>query len=134
MMQTPDTLLLSRGDVAELLSLDECIVAVEAAFRLDAEGKSLGPGVLGVHARDGGFHIKAAGLELSRTYFAAKVNANFPRNAERFGLPTIQGLIVLSDGDNGLPLAVMDSAEVTLLRTGAATAVAAKYLARPDSK
>ena len=133
-MGKSDTLLLGRRDVAELLSLDECIAAVEEAFRLDAVGKSLGPGVLGVHARGGGFHIKAAGLQLSRTYFAAKVNANFPGNAERHGLPTIQGLIVLSDGETGSPLAVLDSAEVTLLRTAAATAVAAKYLARRDSK
>jgi alanine dehydrogenase len=134
MMKPPDTLLLSRGDVAALLSLDECIPAVEEAFRLHAEGKSLPPGVLGVHARDGGFHIKAAGLELSRAYFAAKVNANFFRNPERSGLPAIQGVIVLYDGENGRPLAVMDSTEVTTLRTGAATAVAAKYLARRDSK
>ncbi|HVG30727.1 MAG TPA: ornithine cyclodeaminase family protein [Pyrinomonadaceae bacterium] len=133
-MKPPDTLLLSRSDVAALLSLEECIPAVEEAFRLHAEGKSLPPGVLGVHARDGGFHIKAAGLDLSRPYFAAKVNANFFRNAERFGLPTIQGVVVLYDGENGRPLAVMDSMEVTTLRTGAATAVAAKYLARADSK
>jgi alanine dehydrogenase len=133
-MKTHDTLLLSRGDVAALLSLDECIPAVEEAFRLHAEGKSLPPGVLGVHAREGGFHIKAAGLDLSRPYFAAKVNANFFRNPERHGLPTIQGVIVLYDGEDGRPLAVMDSAEVTTLRTGAATAVAAKYLARADSK
>jgi alanine dehydrogenase len=134
MMQTPGTLLLSRSDVAALLSLEECIPAVEEAFRLHAEGKSLPPGVLGVHARDGGFHVKAAGLELSQPYFAAKVNANFFRNTERFGLPRIQGVIVLYDGENGRPLAVMDSMEVTTLRTGAATAVAAKYLARQDSK
>jgi alanine dehydrogenase len=134
MMKPSDTLLLSRGDVAALLSLEECIPAVEEAFRLHAEGRSLPPGVLGVHAREGGFHIKAAGLELSRPYFAAKVNANFFRNAERFALPTIQGVVVLYDGENGRPLAVMDSTEVTKLRTGAATAVAAKYLARADSK
>ena len=133
-MKPSDTLLLSRDDVAALLNLDECIAAVEAAFRLDAEGKSLPPGVLGVPSRGGGFHIKAAGLELSRTYFAAKVNANFSDNFARFGLPTIQGVIVLCDGESGEVLALMDSIEVTILRTGAATAVAAKYLARPDSK
>jgi alanine dehydrogenase len=134
MVKPSETLLLNRTDVAALLTLDECIAAVEEAFRLHAEGKSLPPGVLGVHARDGGFHIKAAGLELSRPYFAAKVNANFFRNAERHALPTIQGVVVLYDGENGRPLAVMDSMEVTTLRTGAATAVAAKYLARADSK
>jgi len=89
---------------------------------------------LGIHARDGGFHIKAGLLELDRTYFAAKANANFPQNVKRFGLPLIQGVIVLCDGENGYPLALMDSIEITIQRTGATTAVAAKYLARPDSK
>jgi ornithine cyclodeaminase/alanine dehydrogenase-like protein (mu-crystallin family) len=90
--------------------------------------------VLSVPARDGGFHIKAAGLQLDRTYFAAKINGNFFQNTPRFGLPNIQGVIVLCDGDNGYPLAVMDSIEITIVRTGAATAVAAKYLARQDSQ
>jgi alanine dehydrogenase len=80
------------------------------------------------------FHIKAGLLELQRTYFAAKTNANFPQNAKRFGLPLIQGVIILCDGENGYPLALMDSIEITIQRTGAATAVAARYLARPDSK
>jgi len=127
------TLVLTRRDVETLLGWDECIEAVEAAFRLHAEGRSLGPGVLGVRARDGGFHIKAAGLETDRLYFAAKTNANFSANPRRHGLPAIQGVIVLCDGDTGVPLAVMDSIEVTLRRTAAATAVAARRLARPDS-
>jgi alanine dehydrogenase len=133
-MKAPGTLLLKRADVASLLGLDECIGAVEQAFKLYAEGQTLPPGVLGVHARDGGFHIKAAGLKLARTYFAAKVNGNFFRNAERYGMPNIQGIIMLCDGANGYPLALMDSIEITILRTGAATAVAAKYLARDDAK
>lgn len=132
-MKREETLLLTRRDVATLLGIKECIAAVEGAFRLHAEGKTLPPGILGVHARDGGFHIKAGSLELARSYFAAKVNANFPQNSQRFGLPLIQGVIVLCDGENGRPLAVMDSMEITIIRTGAATGVAAKYLARTDS-
>ena len=128
-----ETLILTRRDVQELLGLDECIAAVESAFRLHAEGKSLAPGVLAVPARDGGFHIKAAGLELGRRYFAAKTNANFCSNPSRHGLPAIQGVVVLCDADDGRPLAVMDSIEVTIRRTAAATAVAAKWLARKDS-
>ncbi|HEY7654212.1 MAG TPA: ornithine cyclodeaminase family protein [Methylomirabilota bacterium] len=128
------TLLLTRRDVAALLTLDECIAAVEHAFALEAEGKALGPGVLGLHVPGGGFHVKAAGLRLGRFYFAAKLNANFPDNAARWGLPTIQGVVALSDGETGQPLALMDSMEITALRTGAATAVAARYLARPDAR
>lgn len=132
-MKPKGTLLLKRQEVAALLSLDECIAAVEQAFKSHAEGRSLPPGVLGIHARDGAFHIKAAGLELARPYFAAKVNGNFFQNKQRFGLPNIQGVIALCDAENGYPLAVMDSIEITIIRTGAATGVAAKYLARPDA-
>src|SRR3982751_1262491 len=133
-MNPDGTLILSRRDVASLLSIDDCTLAVEQVFKMHGEGKTSPPGVLGIHARDGGFHIKAGLLELDRTYFAAKTNANFPQNVKRFGLPLIQGVIVLCDGENGYPLALMDSIEITIQRTGAATAVAAKYLARSDSK
>jgi alanine dehydrogenase len=126
--------ILSRRDVLELLSLGECIAAVEHAFRLHAEGRTLGPGVLGVPAGRGGFHIKAAGLVGERKYFAAKTNANFPDNPQRFGLPTIRGTVVLADAEHGEPLAMMDSSGITALRTGAATAVAAKHLARRDAR
>jgi alanine dehydrogenase len=127
-------LILSRRDVVELLSLADCIDAVERAFRLHAEQRSFGPGVLGVPTESGGFHIKAAGLRAAKSYFAAKINGNFPDNGRRFALPTIQGTVVLADAENGRPLAVMDSASITALRTGAATAVAAKYLARGDAR
>ena len=126
-------LILSRRDVMELLTLETCIDAVERAFRLHAEQRTFGPRVLGLPTEDGGFHIKIAALRGDRNYFAAKTNGNFPNNAQRFGLPTIQGTVVLADASNGTPLAVMDSASITMLRTGAATAVAAKYLARHDS-
>jgi alanine dehydrogenase len=122
------TLVLTRADVAGLLTLPDCISAVEDAFRQHAMGTALGPTVLGVHADHGTFHIKAGGLRSPTPHFAAKINGNFSANRERWGLPTIQGVIVLADLTNGRPLAVMDSIEITTQRTGAATAVAAKYL------
>jgi alanine dehydrogenase len=128
------TRLLTRQDVASLLDLDGCIAAVEEAFRLLGEGKAPTPGILGFPAAGGGFHIKAAGLLLSRPWFAAKINANFSQNRERFGMPSIQGVVLLCDGENGYPLALLDSIEITIRRTGAATAVAAKYLARADAR
>jgi alanine dehydrogenase len=134
-MKPDGTLILKRSEVASLLGLGECIGAVEEAFRLNEEGQSLLPGVLETLTNDGGFHIKSAGLKLAAgTYYAAKVNANFPQNMSRRGLPTVQGVVALFDGESGYPLALLDSIEITALRTGAATAVAAKYLARPDSK
>ncbi len=133
-MKSKGTLLLSRSEIADLLTIEECIAAVERVFQLYGGGKTHPPGILGVHAHDGGFHIKAGLLDLERSFFAAKINANFPQNAHRFGLPLIQGAVFLADAQNGYPLAIMDSMEITIRRTGAATAVAAKYLARPDSK
>lgn len=127
-------LLLSRSDVASLLAFPEYIQAVEDAFRLHAQGCALEPALAHVDADSGEFHIKAGGLRGATPYFALKVNGGFFQNRTRFGLPNIQGLIVLSRADNGLPLAAMDSIEITIQRTGAATAVAARLLARPDSR
>lgn len=133
-MKPEGTLLLKRSEIASLLGVEECMGAVEQAFKLYAEGKTTPPGLFGIHARRGVFHIKAGLLELARSYFAAKVNANFPQNTKMFGLPLIQGVIALCDGENGYPLALMDTMEITIIRTGAATGVAAKYLARSDTK
>ena len=127
------TLILTHRDVSSLLPLDDCITAVEAVFRAAGQGQNLPAGVLAIHVRDGAFHIKAAAFQLGRSYFLAKTNGNFPGNRARLGLPTIQGVIVLADGDSGTPLAVLDSIAITTLRTGAATAVAVKYLARPTA-
>lgn len=129
-----ETLLLRRKDVAELLSIDECIIAVEQAFRRHAETKTLSPKVMGIRAENGGFHIKAGIMGSRKIYFVAKINANFPGNAKQFGLPTIQGVMVICDGENGQLLALADSIEITIIRTGAATAIAAKYLASLNAK
>lgn len=111
----------------------DCIDAVEEAFRAQAGGRTLPSGVLGLHAPAGGLHVKAAGLWRGRLYLAAKINANFPGNPESRGLPTIQGLVTLFDGEDGRPLAIIDSKEITALRTGAATAIAARYMARTNA-
>ena len=131
--QTRGTLLLDRNEIAALVSLEDCLDVVESAFKAHALGETLGSGLLHVEAPSGEFHIKAGGLKTPSAYFALKANAGFFGNAERFGLPNIQGLVLLYDAENGRPLAVMDSLGITAKRTGAATAVAAKYLARPDS-
>ena len=128
-MDLTETLVLKRCEVAQLLSIEDCIKAVEQAFELYGEGKAMTPKVLGIHAGEGGFHIKAGILGLSRNYFVSKLNANFPNNTKQHGLPTIQGVVIVCDAHNGRLLALMDSIEITILRTGAATAVAANYLA-----
>ena len=134
-MNPSGTLLFTRSDVAAFLDLSECIEAVEDAFRMLGEGKIQPAGILGFPQSGGGFHVKAAVLPRGdRRYFAAKINGNFPDNPTRHGLPAIQGAVLLCDASNGYPLAIFDSMEITIRRTGAATAVAAKYLAREDSR
>lgn len=133
-MNTDEIVVLTPREIQDLLSIDDCINAIEQAFRLHGERKAAPPQVLSVHADDGAFHVKAGILSLGRSYFAAKVNGNFPGNGARSGLPTIQGVVILCDASNGTPLAVMDSRDITASRTAAATAVAAKYLARKNSQ
>jgi ornithine cyclodeaminase/alanine dehydrogenase-like protein (mu-crystallin family) len=128
-------LLLTRSDVRRLLRMPDCIEAVEDAFRQHAAGNVIPPAILGVHVDGGGFHVKTAGMRSDTgSVFAAKVNANFPGNTNTYGLPTIQGIIALFDAANGRVLALLDSIEITSVRTAAASAVAAKYLARTESE
>lgn len=133
MVDLGGTRMISRGEVASLLRMDDCIAAVEAALLAHARGQTIPPASVGAAADGGAFHVKIAGLRTERPYFVTKVNGNFYGNTERFGLPRIQGLVMLCDARNGYPLAVMDSTEITAVRTAAATAVAARWLARRDS-
>ncbi len=138
--QTPDaaapsTLVLTRGDVAGLMTVADYIAAAEDAFAASADGRAKVPAPLHIPADHGGFHAKGASLHArdGRLYVAIKMNANFPANKQEFGLPTIQGAILLFDAQDGRLLTITDSIEVTLQRTAAATALAARYLARRDS-
>ena len=127
-------ILLSRSEVEKLLTIEECIEAVERAFVQYASGGiAAPPGILGTHLAGGGFHVKTAVLGTDRVYYAAKINANFPGNPDRLGLPAIQGVIGLFDAVSGQPLCLLDSIEITTLRTAAASAVAARHLARTNA-
>lgn len=126
------TLMLSRSDIAALMTPADYIAAVEEGFRAGKEGRAVAPPPLHIECEGGGFHAKGASLGGTRSYAALKLNGNFPGNPA-LGLPTIQGAVLLCDASDGTVLAVMDSAEVTVWRTAAATAVAAKHLARPES-
>jgi ornithine cyclodeaminase/alanine dehydrogenase-like protein (mu-crystallin family) len=99
---------------------------VERAFAMLGRGELPPPAIAGVPAAGGAFHIKAA---IAGGRFAAKINANFFE-----ATPRIKGVVMLADATDGTPLAIMDSIEITILRTGAATAVAAKFLARAGAR
>lgn len=129
-----DMLFLKRSEIASLITLQEYITAMEDAFKMHSLGRSMKPALMHVDADRGEYHVKGGGLKLDKPYFALKANGSFFSNKNDYGLPNIIGLITLFDGDCGRPLAVMDSIDITFMRTGATTAVAAKYLARTDSK
>jgi ornithine cyclodeaminase/alanine dehydrogenase-like protein (mu-crystallin family) len=126
-------LALTRNEVRALMAPPDYLAAVENAFAALASGEAYCPEPLSIEVAHGSFHGKAARLTLNRTYVGMKLNANFPNNRDQHQLPTIQGTILLCDGETGSLLAIMESAEITLGRTAAATALAAKYLARADA-
>ena len=124
---------LDGSEVVRLLDMQSCITEVENAFRARGEGKLAASAVAGLELEGGGLHAKVGALDLARRYAAAKINANFPENPALRGLLTVQGVVVLFDASSGVPLACMDSGPITAMRTAAATAVAARYLALPKA-
>ena len=133
-MSAPPVLLLSRDSIAKLATTREYLAAMETAFADLAARRFEVPAVGHVPGVGGMFHIKAAQLSGSPPLAVIKVNGNFPNNRVQHDLPTIQGFVALLDAERGCVLALMDSIEITARRTAAATALAAKYLAKPGSR
>ena len=127
-------LYLSRADVAATrITMTNIIDALEAAFREHGEGRTEMPPKPSVHSRPDAFlHAMPAYIPALRAIGMKWVGA-YPENQHK-DLPYISGLLILNDDETGLPLAVMDCTWITAKRTGAATALSAKHLARPDSK
>jgi ornithine cyclodeaminase/alanine dehydrogenase len=131
---TPDPILyLSRADVERVgVTMPEIIAALEAMFREKGEGRTEMPPKPGIHPGPDSFlHAMPAYVPASRAAGIKWVSA-YAGNPGR-GLPYVSGLVVLNDPDTGFPIAIMDATWITAKRTGAATAVAARHLARRDS-
>jgi len=134
MVTSKEILYLSKSDVESLnIKMEEIIEVVEEAFREKAEGRVEMPPKPGIHPQTDSFihampacifKLRAAGI---------KWVSGFPNNLEK-GLPYISGILILNNFETGLPISVMDCTWITAKRTGAATAIAAKHLARKDSK
>ncbi len=129
------TLILGRQDVEQLLTMELTLEAVEAAFLEHGRGTTLVPerialfleeyhGVIGVMP---GYieRLKAAGVKLI---------CHHEDNPKKHNLPASMGLVVYHDPTTGMPLAIMDCGYITRMRTGAATGVSVKYLARADAQ
>lgn len=129
-------LILTRADVESLLTMPAAIDAVEEGFRRLAAGEVVLPQRVATPVEP------HAGLHLSMPVFvegepgtlAVKIVTVYGQNPARYGLPTIQGVILLHDARTGQPLALIDAEHLTAMRTGAASGVATKYLARPDAE
>jgi alanine dehydrogenase len=126
-------LLLGREDLAALLTPGDVIAAVERAFRECAAGRVAALPRAGLPMGRGGVFLAMISalpaLGALGTKLATVVEGN-----QRRGLPTIQATYLLTDPETGTPLALMEAAFLTAIRTGAASAVAARYMARPDSR
>jgi alanine dehydrogenase len=157
-----DFLYLSRDDVRAVeLPPGEVVDILQAAFRAKGEDRAVMPPKMTVHGKGDDFsqamaawisdeaaplsfdgpgdgessRVSASSASPSAGAIAglgAKWVCLFPDNAAH-GLPTLHGLLVLSDPHTGVPLAVMDAAEVTAVRTGASAGLAARLLARPGA-
>jgi len=129
-----EILFLSRENLEELgFGMPDIIAAVENSFRAKARGEAEMPPKPGIHPGPDSFiHAMPAYLPKMRAA-GIKWISGYPENYRR-GLPYINGLVILNDPETGLPSSIMDGAWITAKRTGAATAVAAKYLARGDAK
>lgn len=133
-MNKPELLYLSRAEVeAVALDMKTIIERLEEAFREKGEGRVEMPPKPGIHTQPDAFiHAMPAFIPSLRSA-GVKWVSGYPANQQR-GLPYISGLLILNDVESGLPYAVMDCTWITAYRTGAATALAAKYLARPNSE
>ncbi len=126
-------LYLSRADVERVaLPMSAILTALEEMFREKGEGRVEMPPKPGIHPRPDAFIHAMPAFIPALGSAGMKWVAGFPDNQRR-GLPYITGLLILNDPETGVPLTVMDCTWITAMRTGAATAVAAKYLARPES-
>ncbi len=133
-MNTDEVLYLSRADVERLnVNIEEVIQIVEEAFREKGAGRVEVPPKPGIHPQKDAFIHAMPAYIPKMSSAGVKWVSGFPANPKH-GLPYISGIIILNDVQNGRPVCVMDGTWITAKRTGAATAVAAKHLAREDAK
>ena len=133
-MNQPPLRYLSRRDVESLgISMTDVVAIVEGMFREKGAGRAEMPPKPGIHPVADAFIHAMPGFLPGLGAAGVKWISGYPCNRDR-GLPYISGLLIMNDPATGVPSAVMDATWITAVRTGAATAVAAQYLARRDSR
>jgi ornithine cyclodeaminase/alanine dehydrogenase-like protein (mu-crystallin family) len=133
-MKPSQLLYLSQDDVKAVgLTMVEIIDALDVAFREKGKGLTEMPPKPGIHPGGGDNFIHAMPAYIPAMKSAGvKWVSGFPGN-HKMELPYITGLLILNDPETGLPISVMDCVWITAMRTGAASALSARYLARPES-
>jgi len=123
------TLILDRNTIKTLIRMPDVINVVEEAFRLCGEGRGKMPAKTYLSLEHGDFRAMPAALPGCAGVKWVNVH---PENPSR-GLPSVMAVLIYNDPETGYPLAIMDATEITAYRTGAAAAIASKYLARRTS-
>ena len=127
-------LLLNEQKIKELYSMADCIDDVEKAFRCGREGKTIAPIRMSIpHKKMSAETLYMPSYIESEDYTAVKIVSIFPNNAKQ-GKKVLQSIILLTDAITGEHVAMMDASYLTILRTGASSGVATKYLAREKSR
>ena len=132
--EIPQPIVISGETIEQIFRMDNGMEVVESAFREHGEGRARMPAkiYLDLPEMNGDFRAMPAYLPGMGASGIKWVNSH-PGNAAR-NLPTVMAIIILNDPETAVPLAIMDGTYITKIRTGAAGGVAAKYLARPDSR
>ena len=135
MKKEEQLLYLSQGDVEACLEVKDSINAVEEGIRALGHGKAVQPEKIYLTLEKYNGFVKPMIAHVEPiNIIASKVFSFFPGNPRKYGLPTVQAAIILTDPETGTHLALMDGTWITALRTAATTAIAAKYLSRKDSE
>lgn len=122
---------IGASEVRAMLSMEDCIEAMDRAMRALSAGSIEAPPRRVSDLPRGHFFLMP-GAMADGSVFGAKLVSLLPSNPER-GLPAVQGFVALFDLDSGAPLALLDGAEITSLRTAAVSALATRTLARDDA-
>jgi len=125
-----DTLILTQEEIEGFLTMKDVMKAVEHAFEMHGKNAVQMPPKVYLTFEKGDLRAMPAHME---NHAGIKWVNSHPENPKR-GLPTVMALLIYSDPETGFPLAVMDATHITSMRTGAAGGIAAKYLARKNSK
>ena len=123
-----------RTALEQRLKLSDVLHVVESVYRSKAQGNTVvWPTVTHNFEDRGAVMDIRSGYDRGSEVYGAKLLGTFPQN-EKMGLPPFSGILVAMDGRTGLPKGIMDASFITSMRTGAAAAIGAYALARPESE